>query len=156
MAASRNFPAAFAAATALARPLPAPASPIVASDTVAEFIDACDTAIGLVLPATGELLPGVDVEQPAPMLMAYLLFLVNEGVHADCDAVDSARIKDWHARVAPRVWSLLGFRREPSLLTVQLAFSLLGQHAHVAAELRALVWAVGDFAASGLMPGLRT
>jgi hypothetical protein len=156
MAASRNFPAAFAAATALARPLPAPASRIVASDTVAEFIDACDSAVVRGLPDAGELLPGVDVAEPVEMLKAYLLFLAGEGVTCNSDAIDSARVKDWHARVTPRVWSLLGFRREPSLLTVQLAFSLLGQHAHVAAEMRALVWAVGDFAAIGLMPGLRT
>jgi len=156
MTASRNFPAVFAAATAAARPLPTSASRVVASDSLVEFIEACDTAIGLVLPAPAELLPGVDVEQPAAMLMAYLLFLVNKGVHADCDAVDGARVKDWYERVSARVWERVGFRRTPSLLQVQLAFSLLGESQHLAAELRALVWAVGDFAATGLLPGLRT
>jgi hypothetical protein len=155
MTANRNFVAAFAAVNQNAQPLVRPASLIVASDTVAEFIDACDSAIVCGLPIDGDPLPGVDVEQPWSMLKAYLLFLANEGVMSDSDAIDGERVKDWHARVAPRVWSLFGFHREPSLLTVELAFSLVCDHEHVAAGMRALVWGVGEFAAIGLMPGLR-
>jgi hypothetical protein len=89
------------------------------------------------------------------MLKAYLLLLVNEGLMSNSEGIDSELVKAWHARVTPRVWTLLGFAREPGLLQVQLAFSLLGRHEHIAGELRAFVWAVGDFAAIGLMPGLR-
>lgn len=101
-----------------------------------------------------ELLPGIDVAQPVAMLKAFLLFLVTEALHANSDNIDGELVTAWHGRVTPRLWTLLGFRPEPSLLTVQLAFSLLGESEHLAPEMRALVWAVGDFAACGLMPGL--
>jgi hypothetical protein len=156
MSANTNFRAAFASVTQAARPLPATTSPIVASDLVAEFIEACDSALNCCIPDARELLPGIDVDQPDSMLKAFLLFLANQGLTSNSADIDAELVKDWHARVAPRVWLLLGFPREPGLLTVQLAFSLLGHQHHVAGDARGLVWAVGDFAAIGLMPGLRS
>lgn len=155
MAANRNYAAAFNAVTAMAAPLPAPAASIVASENVAEFIDACDSAICCGMAVGADPLPGVDVEKPWAMFKAYLLLLANEGVMTQSDTIDGELIKNWYVRVAPNVWRLLEFDRAPSLLTVQLAFSLLNEHGRLAAEMRALTWAVGDFAASGLMPGLR-
>lgn len=152
----RNHAAAFAAVMSVAAPLAPPVSPIAASENVADFIDACDTALSIGLPASGGLLPGVDTADEAAMLKAYLLFLVNESLTMSSEAINGERVAAWHGRLAPRVWHLLGFPREPSLLTVQLTFSLLGDYEHLAAEMRALVWTVGDFAASGLMPGLRS
>jgi len=155
MAANRNFIAAFNSVTAAASPLPAPVKYVVASDSIAEFIDSCDSAICCGMAVGADPLPGVDVERPWSMFKAYLLLLANEGLTPQSDALDSKLIKDWHARVTARVWRLLEFDGEPSLLTVQLAFSLLSEHGHLAPEMRALAWAVGDFAACGFMPGLR-
>jgi hypothetical protein len=152
----RNFAAAFAAVTQAARPLPTLSLPVIASNPVAEFIEACDSALAYCVPDAGELLPGIDVDQPEAMLKAFLLFLANQGLTSNSEDIDAQLVKDWHARVAPRVWLLLGFPRDPGLLSVQLAFSLLGQQQHVAGDARAFVWAVGDFAAIGLMPGLRS
>lgn len=156
MSASRNFAAAFAAVTQAAQPLPPTTSRVVASDLVADFIDACDTAIGLAFddPTTADLTPGLDVEEPAAMLKAYLLFLASWSPHAGRESFDAADVDDWFEAVTPRVWLLLAFRSQPSRLAIGLAFSLLGDAEHQAPELRALLWAVRDFAASGLMPGL--
>jgi len=150
-----NPVAAFAAVMRPAAPLPLVRSLVVANETMVEFIDACDSALCCGPPTVGELLPGIDVEQPAAMLKAYLLLLANEGLMSEGESIDVALVKSWHARVTPRVWTLLGFAHEPGLLQLQLAFSLHGRDEHIAGELRAFFWAVGEFAAIGLMPGLR-
>jgi hypothetical protein len=156
MSASRNFAAAFAAVTQVAQPLPPPSSRVVASDLVTDFVDACDTAIELAFedPSAADLTPGLDIEEPAAMLKAYLLFLACWAPYSNGEDHNAAEVDDWFELVTPRVWQMLGFRARPTRLSLGLAFSLLGGREHQAPELRALMWAVRDFAASGLMPGL--
>jgi hypothetical protein len=153
----RNPAAAFAAVMSPAVPLPAPRGRIAASQPVEDFVEACDSAIDLAFDDVDEadLTPGVDVEDPRAMLKAYLLFLAAGAPYGDGEAYDAGDVDDWFEMVTPRVWSLLGFARPPAHLMVGLAFSLLGARDHQAPELRALIWAVRDFAASNLMPGLR-
>lgn len=81
------------------------------------------------------------------MLVAYLLCLASTGG----TELTSDEVQDWCAAVTPAVWQRLGFDRAPTPLTVSLAFSLLGRLAHVAPELRALVWVIGDLAHAGLL-----
>ncbi len=151
-----NPAAAFAAVMQRAAPLPAPSARIVASDNVAEFIEACHTAVWAGLgEEVNELLPGVDVTEPRSVLKAYLLFLATEGLTRNSEDIDGERVKGWCERVQQRVWDLLGFKRQPGLLTMQLAFSLLGSEEHLTTAMRPLVWVVGDFAAIGLLRELR-
>lgn len=156
MAAGRNFAAAFAAVTQGAQPLPATTSRVVASDPVVDFVAACDAAVDLAFddPSAADFTPGLDVEEPAAMLKAYLLFLACWYPFSRGEDFDASAVDDWFEHVTPPVWRLLGFRAPPTRLSLGLAFSLLGEREHQAPELRALLWAVRDFAASGLMPGL--
>jgi hypothetical protein len=153
---SVNHLAAFNAVTqpaAVRRSLPR----IGASEHIEDFIEALDNALDLAFAGVdaADLTPGVDIEHPAAMLKAYLLFLVGRGAMAGDDSIDASDFDDWSEQVAPGVWRLLGFPRPPALLTVALAFSVLGNPQHQAPELRALIWAVGDFASSNLLPSLR-
>lgn len=125
-------------------------------DLVEDFIHACEHALTLAFDADNpDVTPGVEVDQPRAMLKAYLLFLATWGAMAGDERLDAADVNDWGQSVTPAVWQLLGFDRPPTLLSIGLAFSLLGNRQHQAPELRALIWAVGDFAACNLMPGLR-
>lgn len=158
MSSSRNFRALFNAATHSAAPPPLRVSRLVASDVVAQFVEACDTAIDLAFdtPGATELLPGVDVAMPFELLKAYLLFLATEGLCCASD-IEAGVCEAWFEGVTSHVWKLLGFaERAPAKMTVQLAFTLIGQREHQAPELRALIWAIGDLAASNVMPGLRS
>jgi hypothetical protein len=125
MSSNNHIPNSFAAVLRPAAPLPRPVSLIVPSKTIAEFIDACDSAVVCGLPVVGELLPGVDVEEPSCVLMAFLLFMATEGLFANCESITGELVTAWHTRVTPRVWRLLGYQSAPSLLSVELAFPLL-------------------------------
>ena len=66
------------------------------------------------------------------------MFLANQGLTSDSEAIDAELVKDWRARVGPRVWTLLDFNTEPGLLTVQLAVSLARSSASEGRDARAL------------------
>jgi hypothetical protein len=152
---SRNFAAAFNAVTRTAAPSPPRDARVLATELIAHFIDACDSALDLAFdePGVAELLPGVDVAQPAAMLKAYLLFLATES-RAAGGPVPGA-VEGWYERVTPMGGRLLGFgERAPAKMMVGLAFSLIGEREHQAPELRALIWLVGDLAGCKLLPGL--
>jgi len=153
-AAGPNYAAVFGAvlpATAASATVTRPA----VSQALADFIDACDTAVVVAFddPAAADWLPGVDVPRPASVLKAYLLFLAQERcLPAELDA---AAFERWYQRVPADVWQLLEFHRPPVKLKLSLAFSLIGQPQHQAPQLRGLIWLLGDLAACGLLPGVR-
>jgi len=64
LGAAFNYAAAFNSVAAAVSPLPAPVKYVVASDSIAEFIDACDSAICCGMAVCADPLPGVDVERP--------------------------------------------------------------------------------------------
>lgn len=137
---------------------PPPGRVLGATSAVADFIDACDTALDCAWDgsATHDLMPGVPVEAKAAVLKAFLLFLATEGVVANGD-VDPDRFDRWYERVTAEVWELLGFaQRPPAKMTFALAFSLAAEHEHQAPEVRAVIWLVGDLAACRLLTGLST
>jgi hypothetical protein len=150
MSASRNIAAAFSAVTAPAAALPAPVAPLAPTDRLVEFVESCETVMQVACDRAAELLPGVAVDDPAAMLKAFLTYVAC----AAPDHEDPAQLTAWLARCQPRLWSLLGFQRPPSLTTVELAFSLLCDRGHQAAELRALVAAVECFASAKLLAEL--
>lgn len=149
----QSHAAAFANVFSPARPVAAPAGRPAAlvGMRVMEFLAACEAAVGTDRLASDDLLPGVDVEQPGAVLLAYLLFLATEALTPNAEQLTGDRVADWHRRLPPTAWKAMGFTRPPGLLALQLAFSLLADIQHLAAEVRALVWAVGDFAAIGLL-----
>jgi hypothetical protein len=95
-------------------------------------------------------MPGVHVAHQRELLNAYLLFVASDATNED----DPDRLANWYARMTADVWKLLGFSQRPSLLTLELAFSLLEQRDHQAPELRALILAVRFFGGADLLRGL--
>jgi hypothetical protein len=153
----RNYSAAFNAITGVAAAVQ-PEPEVVSAELVAEFVESCDYALRLAVDADSaedvELVVDIDVERPAAMAKAYLLFLAQRCAasgRADFDAPD---VDAWFERLIAPTWELLGFERAPSRLTVGLAFSLLRYPEHQRPLLRVLARIVEDFAASGLLRGL--
>ena len=153
----RDFTAAFNAVTAPVVTAPRPPRRVTPTDAVAEFIDACDSA--LVLAGIGpetSLLTDMDVEDEGAVLKAFLLFLANTGTLA-ANLSEGAPVDAWRETVTPDVWRLLGFREgPPPKLMLRLAFEAITDSDHQASALAPLIWLVGDFALSGLLSGLRS
>jgi hypothetical protein len=152
-----DYPARFQAVTRAAAPLPSPAARVGRSEAIEQFIDICDGALDLAFDdrEAAVLTPDVDVPSQRPVLKAYLLFLATEGLHP-MDDIQPQTFEGWYERIAPPVWALLGFEQPPHRMMLGLAFSLLGQREHQARELRALIWAIGDFASCNLLRGVRS
>jgi len=154
---SPDYPTVFSTVMGAARATPATPRPPAMSDSLGEFIDACDSAIELAFndPASADPLPGVDVPRAASVLKAYLLFLASERTFADSE-VGAEAFERFYECLPAEVWRQLGFGNQPpAKMKLALAFSLIGQREHQAPELRGVIWLIGDLAASGLLAGVR-
>lgn len=155
--AGRDFTAAFNAVTAPVIAPPRSPRRVTQTEAVAEFIDACDSALVLagIAPDTS-LLRDIDIEDEGAMLKAFFLFLANTGTLA-AELSDGSTVEAWRETVSADVWRLLGFREgPPPRLMLRLAFEAMANSDHQAGALAPLVWLVGDLALSGLLSALRS